>query len=168
MRWVSVAVALAALNVSLTFANIWPTLAVSLNTDLSGELAVLVIALVLVQGWRGPLSAAMLRWLSVLWVILILGRYVDVTVRSLYGREINLYWDLRFVPDVTAMFAFVAKRWQAGAIALGVLLIPLLIYMPVRWALGRLSDAAAYPRARRVLASAAAAVLCCGLLRPWG
>jgi hypothetical protein len=159
MRWASVALALVALNVSLTFSNIWPTLAVRLNTDLSVELAVLVIALVLVQGWRGPLSAATLRWLSVLWVMLILGRYVDITVRSLYGREINLYWDLRFVPDVTAMFAFVAERWQAGAIALGVLLIPLLLYVPVRWALRRLRDAAAQPRARRVLASAAAAVL---------
>ena len=57
MRWASVALALLALNVSLTFGNIWPTLAIRLNGDLSGELAVLVIALVLAQGWRGPLSA---------------------------------------------------------------------------------------------------------------
>jgi hypothetical protein len=159
MRWASVALALAALNVSLTFSNIWPTLAVRLNTDLSGELAVLVIALVLAQGWRGPMSAAKLRWLSVVWVTLIIGRYVDVTVRSLYGREINLFWDLRFVPDVSAMFAFVAKRWQTGAFALGVLLVPLLIYVPVRWALRCVSNATNHPSARRLLGSAAVAVL---------
>ena len=159
MRWVSVALALAALNVSLTFSNIWPTLGVRMTTDLSGELAVLVIAVVLAQAWRGRLSAAALRWLSVLWVALIVGRYVDVTVRSLYGREINLYWDLRFVPDVSAMFAFVAKRWQAGAVALGVLLVPVLLYVPVRWAIRRVSDAAMAPRARRVFGAAAAAVL---------
>jgi hypothetical protein len=159
MRWASTAFALAALNASLTFSNIWPTLAIRFSTAFSVELAVLVIALVLVQVRRGSLSPAKLRWMSVLWVALIVGRYVDVTVRSLYGREVNLYWDLKFVPDVTAMFAFVATRWQAAAIALGVLLVPLLLYVPVRWALGRVSDAATHPRARLVLASTAGAVL---------
>ena len=41
-----------------------------------------------------------LRTLGVLLSLLVVGRYVDVTARSLYGRDINLYWDLRFVPDV--------------------------------------------------------------------
>ena len=159
MGWASIALALVALNVSLTFGNIWPTLAIRLNSDLSGELAVLVLALVLAQGWRGPMSAATLRWVSILWVTLILGRYVDVTVRSLYGREINLYWDLRFVPDVSAMFAFVAKRWHAWVFGLGVLLVPLLLYVLVRWALRRVIDATNDQRARRVLGSTAAAVL---------
>jgi Sulfatase len=159
MRWASVALALAVLNLSLTFSNVWPTLAVQPNTRLSGELAVLVLALVLARGWRGSLSASTLRWLSVFWIALIIGRYVDVTVRSLYGREVNLYWDLRFVPDVSAMFAFVAKRWQAGAVALGLLLVPVLLSVPVRWALRRVSDATNDPRARRVLGLAAAAVL---------
>lgn len=159
MRWVSVAVALAALNASLTFTNIWPTLAVRFTTNLSVELALLVMALLVARRWRGGLSDATLRALAILWVMLIIGRYVDVTVRALYGRAINLYWDLQFVPDVSAMFAFVATRWQTAVFALGALLFPLLVYIPVRWAFGRLRDATSNPRARVLLASAAAAAL---------
>jgi hypothetical protein len=159
MRSVSLVLALLALNASLTFTNIWPTLAVRLTPDLSVEVAILVLAMVLARRWIGNLSAATLRWLAILWVMLILGRYVDVTVRSLYGREINLYWDLRFAPDVGAMFAFVAKRWQIGAFAVGMLLVPFLIYIPVRWSLRRVSDAVNHPRARLVLGTAAAAAL---------
>ncbi len=159
MRWAFVALALAVLNATLTFSNIWPTLSVRLSTDLSAELAVLIVALVIARRWLGPLSGASQRWLAVLWVTLIIGRYADVTVRSLYGREINLYWDLRFAPDVGAMFAFVAKQWQAGAFALGMLLVPLLIYVPVRWALRQISDATNHPRMSRVLGSTAAAAL---------
>ena len=94
-----------------------------------------------------------------LWVALIVGRYVDVTVRSLYGRDINLYWDLRFVPDVGAMFAFVANPWMAAAVVLGVVLIPVLVYLPVRWALQRVGDATDSPRARMVLGGTAAGAL---------
>jgi hypothetical protein len=77
----------------------------------------------------------------------------------LYGREINLYWDLQYAPDVGAMFAFVATRWQAAAFAAGLILVPLLLYVPVRWAIGRVIEATNHPRARRVLGSAAAASL---------
>jgi len=159
MRWASVALALAALNATLTFGNIWPTLGVRLTTDLSAELAVLVLMLAIVRRWIGPVSTAALRTLAVLWVILIIGRYADVTVRSLYGREINLYWDLRFAPDVGAMFAFVAKRWHAALFALGLLSVPVLLYGMARWALGRVNEAADAPRLRAVLGSTAAVVL---------
>ena len=107
-RWVFLTVALAALNASLTFSNLWPTLAIRLNRDVSIELAVCVLALILAHRWLRPrwpgvASPATERCLAVLWVVLILGRYVDVTVRSLYGRDLDLYWDLQFVPDVSAM-----------------------------------------------------------------
>ena len=159
LRWASLAVALAALNASLTFTNIWPTLAVRSSGDLSVELTVSVLGLVLGRRWLGAASRATWRCLAVLWVALIVGRYVDVTVRSLYGRDINLYWDLRFVPDVGAMFAFVAKPWLAAAVVLGVVLVPVLIYAPVRWALECVKDATKDPRARRVLGATAVGAL---------
>jgi hypothetical protein len=168
LRWGLLAVAVAALNASLTFENVWPTLAVRMSGDVSLELAVCVLGLVLGRAWlerRWPGAAfrAAERSLAVLWVALIFGRYVDVTVRSLYGRDINLYWDLRFVPDVGAMFAFVANPWLAAAIVLGVVLGPVLIYLPVRWALQRVGHATGNPRARAVLAGTAA-----GMLLLWG
>ena len=63
MRWVGLVAALVLLNVSLTFTNIWPTLGVRLNADLSVETALCVLGLVLVRRWHGPGRAA-LRWLA--------------------------------------------------------------------------------------------------------
>ena len=151
--------ALVVLNASLTFVNVWPTLAIWPSRDVSIELAVLVLALALGRRWLDPASRATRRSLAVLWVALIVGRYVDVTVRALYGRDINLYWDLQFVPDVSAMFAFVAKPWLAAGVVLGVVLLPVLMYVPVRWALQHVNDATAHPRTRRVLSVTAAAAL---------
>src|SRR5262249_33151512 len=74
-------------------------------------------------------------------------------------RDLNLYWDLQFVPDVSAMFAFVARPWLAAAVLVAAVLFPLLVYMPVRWALGRVNDAVGHPVARRVLGVTAAAAL---------
>ena len=164
LRWGFLAVALAALNASLTFSNLWPTLAIRLNADVSIEFAVCVLALILAHRWLKPrwpgvAFRATERCLAVLWVVLIVGRYVDVTVRSLYGRDLDLYWDLQFVPDVSAMFAFVAKPWLAAAVVLGVVLIPVLIYLPVRWALRRVGAATDDPAARVVLGAAAAGAL---------
>jgi hypothetical protein len=170
-HWLWLGVAAAALNTSLTFNNVWPTLAVRLSADVSIELAICVLGIVFwhSRSRRSPAerrldkrewaSPAVGRCLAVLWVALVFGRYIDVTVRSLYGRDINLYWDLQFVPDVGAMFAFVANPWLAAAVVLGVVIIPALVYLPVRWALQRISGAADQPRARRVLGAAAAGAL---------
>ena len=46
-----------------------------------------------------------------LWVLLVLGHYADVTTPALYGRDINLYWDFRYMPDVAAMVARAAPLW---------------------------------------------------------
>jgi hypothetical protein len=157
-RWALLALAAALLNASLTFDNVWPTLFVRLTGTLSLELAVGVLGLVLWQRWRAIPRVAW-RFLAALWVVLVFSRYVDVTVRSLYGRDVNLYWDLQFVPDVSAMFAFVANPWLAAAVVLGVVLVPLVVYLPVRWALRRVGDEAGSPQGRIVLGWTAAAVL---------
>lgn len=159
LRWALLAAALTLLNVSLTFVNVWPTPRVRFTSELSIELAVCVLAVVVVRSWfRAPTRRA-LKWLGVLWSVLVVGRYADVTARSLYGRDINLYWDLRLMPDVGAMLAFVARPRLVLAVIAGVVLGPLLIYAPIRWALGRVSDAANDQRARRVLGTLAIAAL---------
>jgi hypothetical protein len=157
------AAALALLNASLTFVNVWPTPAIRLTGALSIEAAVCVMALVAARRWFGAPSRAALRWLGALWVVLVVGRYADVTARSLYGRDINLYWDLRHMPDVGAMLAFVADPWQVAAVIAGAGLLPLLIYAPLRWALGCVSDATNDPRARRALGVLAGGALVLGV-----
>ena len=97
--------------------------------------------------------------MAVFWVVLVIGRYAAITTRSLYGRDINLYWDLRNIPDVSAMLAFVARPlFLAGAVA-AVVLVPILVYAPVRWALGRIANASAERHGRRALILATAAAV---------
>ena len=119
LGWAVLAAALALLNSSLTFDNVWPTLFIRLTSALSIEAAVCVLVLVAARRWFGAPSRAVLRRLGALWVVLVVGRYADVTARSLYGRDINLYWDLRHMPDVGAMLAFVAKPWLVAATIAG-------------------------------------------------
>src|SRR5262244_1678587 len=107
--------ALALLNASLTFANQWPTLLVKWTGALSIELAAAILALILARRWR-LVSRRALRWLAIVWVVLVIGHYADVTSRSLYGRDVNLYWDLHLMPDVGSMFAVVMKPWVLGSL----------------------------------------------------
>ena len=156
--WVAVAVALLLLNLSLTFRNVWPTLAIRPTAELSPDLAVAVLGILLFRRWTGRVSARMLSGAAVVWVLLIAGRYVDVTTRALYGRDVNPYWDLRHVPSVGAMFATVAEPWQM-ALFLGVAVAaPIAAYAAARWCVGRLGRAASELGGRRLLGVAAGVV----------
>jgi Sulfatase len=160
MRWALLTVALVLLNLSLTFVSVWPTLGVRASAQVSLEAAVLVLGLAAARAWRGrPVSARSRGLLAAIWVVLVIGRYVDVTTRSLYGRSVNLYWDLKLLPDVGAMFAFVAQPAMLAAAVAGVMLVPVLLYLPVRWAIGRVSNAGNLPRARRALIATSLLVL---------
>ena len=111
------------LDVAVTFGNIWPTPAIRWQGELSVELASFLLLLVIARRWLGPPSRAALGWLSVLWVLLVIGRYVDVTAPALYGREINLYWDLRYVPDVVSMLVRAAPLWLGLLVAMSTVLL---------------------------------------------
>ncbi|MBD95391.1 MAG: hypothetical protein CL482_14205 [Acidobacteria bacterium] len=160
--------ALLLLNVSLTFSNIWPTLGIGLNADLSLETAVCVLALLAARRWWNGPSAVGLRWLAGLWLVLVVGRYAEVTVTSLYGRNINLYWDLQHVPSVGAMFAVVADPWLKAGVVVGLVLGLVSLYLGARWSLGVVASAAREPSAQRGLGALAVVVLGLSLAQPLG
>ena len=162
LQWAMLAGALALLNSSLTFENVWPTLSVRLTAALSIEVALCVLAIVVAVRWFSAPSPVALRILAAIWVVLVIGRYEDVTARSLYGRDINLYWDVRHLPSVGAMLSSVAKPWLVAATIAGASLVPLVIYLPLRWALGCVTDASKDPRVRHVLMAVAGGVLVAG------
>ena len=160
MRWALLTVALVLLNLSLTFVSIWPTLGVRASAQLSLEAALLVLVLAVVRAWRGqPVSARARGLLAAIWVVLVIGRYVDVSTRSLYGRSVNLYWDLKLLPDVGAMFAAVAQPAVLFAVIAAVVVVPVVIYLPVRWAIGRVTNAGNLPSAQRALIATALLIL---------
>jgi sulfatase-like protein len=134
-RAIALVAALLLLDASVTFENVWPTPAVRWWGALSIELAVCVLAMTVVMQWRRrPLSPAGIAWLSVAWTALMVGRYANVTAPALYGREINLYWDVRYMPDVAGMIARVTPVWLIVACLAGVAVLAWLAYRAVRWA----------------------------------
>lgn len=157
LRWTALVAALVLLDASLTFENIWPTPAIRWQGDLSIELAACILALVVAHRLFGPPSRAALGWLGALWVLMVVSRYADVTAPALYGRDVNLYWDLRYVPDVAAMLARAAPRWLILAAFASAAIVPTVLYRLLRWALGRIGEAMADSRERRVLGLLAAA-----------
>ena len=104
-RGIALAAAVMLLDISLAFQNVWPTPMVRWSGEFSVECGVLLVLLIAGQLWLGPLSRTATRWLTAGWIVLVLGHYADVTTPALYGRDINLYWDVRYMPDVAAMIA---------------------------------------------------------------
>lgn len=154
-RWAELAAALIVLNASLTFVSVWPTLAVRPSARLSLECAALVLGCALAAHFGFTITRTTQRLLASVWVLLIVARYVDVSTRSLYGREFNLYWDLKLLPDVGAMFAYVAQPTVLLASSSALLIVPTLLFLPIRWAVGSLSRASG-SHACRLAASIAA------------
>ena len=154
------AAALLILNASLTFQSLWPTPAIRWTGELSIELAAgLVIGVAATLLGASLASRRAIRWLTIAWLVLVLGRYGDVTAQALYGRDINLYWDLRFIPDVASMLARAAPWWLIAAAVLGTALVIALLYVVIGWALARVVEAIQAPIVRGVLGVAATVIV---------
>ena len=158
-RWAGLALALVFLDVSLTFQNVWPTPAIRWNGELSLDLAACLLVLVALSRWARPPSRALMSGLSAFWVVLVIGRYAQVTAPALYGRDINLYWDLQFVPDVAALLARAAPLWLVAAVVVTAALLLVALYKLLRLALGRVGAAMADAGERRAVGALAAAAL---------
>jgi phosphoglycerol transferase MdoB-like AlkP superfamily enzyme len=156
-RWLAALAALALLNFALTFDNLWPTLWIRPRWALSVELAAAVLFLAAAIERRGPPSQRALAALGAAIVLLAAGRYVEVTAREMYGRPINLYYDVPHLPRVVAMFAEAAPGWVAAASAAGVVLGAALAVVLARWAVTRVADALALRAVRRTGAVCAGA-----------
>jgi hypothetical protein len=151
--------ALVLIDAALTFENIWPTPAIRWTGDLSVELAIGIFAMAIATHWFGGISRTSLRWLTIVAVILVVGHYADVTSQALFGRPINLYWDTRHLSNVGAMFAMVAHPWLTLLVVAAVIVIPVLTYIPLRWALGRIAHAMTNRGVRFTLGATAALLI---------
>jgi len=154
--WLVLPISLAALNASLTFENVWPTPRIRWGSALSLELALGIVVLAVAHRSARRLAR---RILPAIWVVLVAGHYLDVTAPGLYGREFNLYWDSRYLGDVTAMLARAASWWLIAA-ALGVAVLALWIaFRLARLAIVEVAAAVERPGSRHVLGASAAAVV---------
>lgn len=157
--WLSLATALAVLNVCLTFQNVWPTPAVTWTGGLSIELSVCLLLLGVLGFMSARVPTWLVRTLAGLGVVLVLGRYAVVTSPALFGRDVNLYWDLRFVPDVAAMLVRPASWLVTIAAVLAIVGVPYGIYRLLRWALTRVARAVIEPKARLAVLATSLAIV---------
>ncbi len=151
--------ALLLLNLALTFQNRWPTPGVRGVLEFSLDLIVLLLALTLLVAWRGPLG----RWGRGLllggFIILVLGRYIDVTMPALMGRSIHLYWDSQHIPRVAAMFLDSVTAWQLALGSLALLVMLGIMVAMLRWALDTVLMTLDQPVGRWILGGIAAVLL---------
>jgi hypothetical protein len=158
--------AIALLNASLSFHNIWPTPAIAWTGELSVEVAIVLLLLRFVAPRSIASSRTWLRVLAIVWVVLVIGHYADVTTPALYGRDINLYWDARYMPDVAAMVARAAPWRLLIAATAAVLVAFAFLYLVFRWALGRVVRGMAAVWERRAITGYSMLVIALFVLRP--
>ena len=150
--------ALAVLNIGLTHHNLWPTPWVRLSSEFSIELAVFVFALG-VAGVFGYRVGPRVQWgLAVLFLLLVVGRYIDVTAPALFGRRIDLYWDLQYVPAIGAMVIDGWSLLRIAALVAGGFFVFTLLLLTAWWAIGVLCHAVGV-RPQRAFLFAASGVL---------
>jgi phosphatidylglycerophosphate synthase len=150
---VSLVASLLLLNAMLTFGNVWPTPAVRWQPQLSVELAFVVIVL----AWTRWKHAA--AFVTLVWLALIVGRYAEVTAPALYGRDVNLYWDLRLMPDVASMVTRVASWWEIIAASVALLAAAVLAFGGLYAAWRRVILALADESPRRAVVAIATVVV---------
>ena len=150
--------AIALLNGALTFGNLWPTLWIEPALALSVELAFVLVALALAAERYGSVPARLVVALTAVFVVLAIGRYVEITANELYGRPINLYYDVPHVPRVVAMFVEAVPAWLVVCAAAGVLAGVAALYALMAWSWRSVAQALAHPAPRRAIALAAAGV----------
>jgi phosphoglycerol transferase MdoB-like AlkP superfamily enzyme len=149
-------VSIAVLNVALTFGNLWPTLWIEPALALSMELAFMLLVLALVAERRGAVPARLFAWLAAIFVVLAIGRYAEVTAKELYGRPINLYYDLPHLPRVVAMFLEAASPTLVAGTLAAALAGVAALYALMKWSWRTLARALAVPAPRRAIALVAA------------
>ncbi len=157
-RLAAVLAGIVLLNQSLTFYNVWPTPKVTWRGDLSIELAVVLLG-VLVAASRPRLLAALPRLAALIWVPLVAGRYLDVSAPALYGRPVNLYWDARHLAAVASMMTDAATGAMLVLVAVALLAGLAGVYLLARWAFAQVAAAAVRPSWRRALLAGCVVVL---------
>ncbi len=124
--------ALLALNALLSFGPWWPTPGIVLQARLAPEM-VGVWLLLLWLAARQPVPSGRILWLLSAAVFgLILGRYADVTAPSLFGRPINVYWDIPQLPRFLWVSAMGHPAWLSMAVAAAVIAASWLLFVLVR------------------------------------
>lgn len=120
-RWFVIgkaALAMLVLNFLASFDNVWSTPLIRPTTRIGPELVGLWVILLTLVAWFGHIRRAAIAALTGLFLLVVIGRYVEVTVPAWLGRKVNLYWDARHLPKFLEVASQQLAWWQiAGIVA---------------------------------------------------
>ena len=107
-----VALALLLLNFLTSFTNIWPTPFVQPDTRIGPEFVALWAILVLLVALFGRVGRGAIAVLTGWFLLVAIGRYVDVTLPAWLGRKLNLYWDAAELPKFLEVASQEYAWWE--------------------------------------------------------
>lgn len=113
-------ISLLLLNGLLSFTSWWPTIAVQPDARIAPEFFLLMLALSIAVAARQTISPRMVNWLASAYLLLMLGRYVDVVAPALFGRPVSLYWDLPQLPRFIWVTVTGSPWWMTALAATGI------------------------------------------------
>ncbi len=131
-------VAVLVLNGLLSFGPWWPTPGIVPQARLAPEFVGLWLLLLWLVARQPELSRRTLWVLSAIVLCLMLGRYADVTAPSLFGRPVNLYWDLPQLPRFLWVSAQDHPAWLSAAVVAAVVSVVWLLFTVIRLCLSTL------------------------------
>jgi hypothetical protein len=124
--------ALMVLNQLLAFSAWWPTPGVVPDRRIAPEFVGLWLVLLALVAWRGALAPRVATVLTAAYLLLVAGRYLDVTVPSMFGRGINLFWDIPQIPRPLWVWAQSAPVWLVAAAIGGAVALVALLWVVTR------------------------------------
>jgi len=117
-----VAAALLLLNFLTSFENVWPTPLIKPDARIGPEFVGLWVLLLAWVALFKRVGAFPLAMLTGLYMAVVIGRYADVTVPALFGRELNLYWDGNQIPKFLEVASQALAGWQIAGILVAIIL----------------------------------------------
>ncbi len=107
-----IALALLVLNFLTSFSNVWSTPYVQPDTRIGPDFVGLWVILLLFVALFGRVGRRAIAVLTGVFLLTVIGRYVDVTVPSWFGRKVNLYWDAQHLPAFLDVASQEYAWWQ--------------------------------------------------------
>lgn len=143
LRILSSLFALLLLNAAMSMTNLWPTPFVKLDNRIAPEFVLLWFIILILVWHRHKLSARWLTGLAIAYMFFVVGRYLDTTAPTLFGRDINLYWDGHQIPRVLWVTLKSYSLWISILVVAALLALFWISFVALRWAIRMAADHAA-------------------------
>lgn len=120
--WIKPLAALFLLNGLLSFSTWWPTPGILPDARIAPEFILWWAVVLIAYAVRRSISKMALFLMAVLYLLLVLGRYLDVTAPSLFGRAVSLYWDIPQIPRFIWVTAAENPWWLSALVGVAITL----------------------------------------------